>query len=321
LFTPLQNTFKVGRYRILFINLITVLAILALIELSARFILHNIYQRNFDSLLIINNKYGNSDGLRENATGSVWGKQLHTDPFAGRVNKGKPQASKKWIYLGDSVTEGVGVSDSETFCSLVSQTSDSFTFINPSLIGYSTADYLNVLQAYLTRYSDISHVTMFYCLNDVYGTAKSKDLPVMAKQNMAGRLNTYLTANCATYKLIKLYFYQNSNRYYLYDAAFYKPGNQNFTEAMEYLRQCANLCASKHILFNVVLLPYRSQLNAKKNQYEPQQMVLGFCKENHIECTDISGHLSSIQPASLYLFADEIHFSADGHKAITKALQ
>ena len=103
--------------RTLLINIFTSIAILAVLEIVSRVLLKAVYNRDFDSSLIVDNKYFSSSGLKENAHGIIWGKDFNTDSFACRkaarpCNRNK----KKWLFIGDSVTEGVGVADTITLC-------------------------------------------------------------------------------------------------------------------------------------------------------------------------------------------------------------
>lgn len=302
------------------INVITVIGLFVVIEIISNRILNKIYQREFDSSLLVDNKYFTSLGLKENAEGKVWGKQFHTNSLGCRKSKLLFDAKKKkWLFIGDSVTEGVGVEDSSTFSSLCAEVFTEQNVCNYSLIGYSTSDYVNVLKSVLNNDSTTELVTLFYCLNDVYGNAKSKDLPVMAKQNFIGKLNGILQNSCSTYKLLKLFFYQHSNRYFSYDLQFYKKEDAHFVQAMNDLRFCDSLCKSKNVFFNVVMLPYQSQLRDKN--FTPQQLVGEYCANDSIEFSDATESLSKQTDAnSLYLFADEIHFSEKGHKVISNFL-
>ena len=304
----------------LFINLIIIIVLLGIIELVCRAVLSRIYNRSFDSSLIEERKYGSSDGLKANANGIVWGKAFNTDELGGR--KTQPSTGKKKrLYIGDSVTEGVGVDDTSTFANRMSIINTSNDVRNFSLIGYSTADYVNVLKHYVSTDSSIASVAVFYCLNDVYSKASSKDLPAMAKQNLLGKINGLLQNDYATYKLLKLFVYQNSNSYYRYDSQFYTEDNAMFQLAIADLKTCDSICKAKGLQFKVCILPYRSQLSNGASKV-PQQKVAAFAKQNNITYVDISPALASDgKPKELYLFADEIHFSAKGHQKIAEYLQ
>ena len=302
-------------------TILGVIILLALLEIISRVVLKRIYDRSFDSSLIVDNKYFTSAGLKENAAGYVWGKPFHTDAFGCR--KGPVSFSskkKKWLFIGDSVTEGVGVDDSLTFAALVAKQIDSVNIMNYSLIGYSDADYLNVLEKLLANHdSSISKVTIFFCLNDVYGSAKTNQLPVMAKANWIGALNGWMQNKYATYKLVKLLVYERSDRYFKYDEQFYTAGNSFFEEAMERLRSCDSVCRASGVAMNVVMLPYCSQIagpGPDVNNRIPQTMVADYCYKKHIVFGEPSKYIGPGRWWGLYLFADEIHLSEEGHKKL-----
>jgi lysophospholipase L1-like esterase len=312
---------KKGWGKTLLINLLVLAALLVVIEIVSRVVLHKVYNRSFDSSLIVDNVFGSSSGMRKNAEGHVWGKTLHTDEDGWRKVKNRQPRKNKWLFIGDSVTEGVGVDDSSTFASLCSEQFTDFNVHNCALIGYSTSDYVNVLNTALQDDSAaVELVTVFFCLNDIYGQKKSKDdLPAIARRGWMSRINGLLQDRYATYKLIKLWFYKNSDRYFTYDLQFYQPGNERFIAAMHNLQTCDSVCKANGIYFNVVVLPYQSQLSSKN--FTPQRLINQFCKEKGIDCSDAAENLQK-QPdyADLYLFADEIHFSEKGHRAIADFL-
>jgi lysophospholipase L1-like esterase len=304
----------------LFINIIIIIVLLGIIELVCRAVLARIYNRSFDSSLIEEHKYGSSDGLKANANGIVWGQHFTTDELGGRKTFGNT-GKKKRLYIGDSVTEGVGVDDTSNFAYRASAIDTAYNVRNISLIGYSTADYVNVINHYVEADSTVGSIAVFYCLNDIYGKAATKDLPVMAKQNLLGKINGLLQNDYATYKLLKLLVYQNSNGYYRYDSQFYTEDNAMLKQAMADIKTCDSLCKAKGLKFELFLLPYRSQLHDNGDR-TPQQKVTAFSKQNNIACTDISPALASYgKPKELYLFTDEIHFSAKGHQKIAEYLQ
>ena len=308
--------------RLVFVNVLVLFVLIVVMEVISRIVLYEVYNRSFDHRLLVDNKYGNSTGMKANSEAVIWGRQLHTDALGWRKNKAPLTGKKKkWLFIGDSVAEGVGVDDSSTFVSLCSDELRDYDVVNCSLIGYSTADYLNVLQDYFVKQdTSIEIVTVCYCLNDVYGASKSTELPAIAKQNWIGKFNGWLQDNYATYRLIKLLVFKKSNRYYQYDAAFYTARNPNFTSSMQLLKQCDSLCKERNIFLNVVLLPYRSQATGLDNE-EPQALVDSFCKANAIEVSNANEYLKKIEkPSNLYLFADEIHFSVEGHKRVAEYL-
>lgn len=310
-------------WRLVLVNALLLMALLATTEVVCRIVLAQIYNRSFDSSLIQDNKYGSSSGLRPNTSGMVWGYLMHTDTFGARRNNIAYKAgAKKWLHIGDSVAEGVGVADSSTFSALAANVFSEFNVLNFSLIGYSTADYTNVLTSLVPNDTSVELVTLFYCLNDVYGHTPAANLPSIARPDWLGNINALLQNRYATYKLIKLLFYQHSNKYFTYDLQFYQKDNPYFVQSMKYLYQCDSVCKSNGKFFQVVMLPYRSQLQGDLNTgSKPQQLVGQFCNAAGISFSDASQYLAHQKDVnSLYLFADEIHFSEKGHNAIARFL-
>jgi hypothetical protein len=154
---------KNGLAKTLLINLLVVAGLLVLLEIISRVVLHKIYDRGFDSSLIVDNVYGTSAGMLKDAEATVWGKTLHTDENGWRKVKNKYPRKNKWLFIGDSVTEGVGVDDSSTFASLCSERYVDFNITNCSLIGYSSNDYVQVLSGMLAQDSAaVELVTVFF---------------------------------------------------------------------------------------------------------------------------------------------------------------
>ncbi len=68
------------------------------------------------------------------------------------------------------------------------------------------------------------------------------------------------------------------------------------------------------------MLPYRSQLDGADNNETPQRLVGGYCRQHNVAFGAITFSNTGLLPNNaidkLYLFADEIHFSAEGHKMV-----
>lgn len=311
---------SVEKRRIIVINLLVTIAILTVAEVTSYILLQKVYNRSFDSELIEDNMYYTSAGVKPNRVTKVWGKQFSTDYYGGRLNPSATGNKRKWLFIGDSVTEGVGVGDSSTFAARTQCAGQTEDVYNLSLIGYSLPDYVNVIKFALERDLDIDRVTLFYCLNDVYGTAKSTDLPVMGKASIIGSASRLLQEYCNTYKLVKLLVFHDSNSYFKYDLQFYNENNPRFTEAMQSLSEFNTVCREYGIIPSVVLLPYRSQLKPKNADTQlPQKLVMDYCKAHGIRAWNAAPFLTETQsPEAMYLFADEIHFSEQGHKEMAE---
>ena len=303
------------------IPFIVTIAILLVLELVARSVLSSIYNRKFDSSLIQENKFGSSPGLKPNAYGVVWGKPFHTDEIGARKNSKKKSGKAKLLIIGDSVTEGVGVNDSSTFANIINDRSD-LDVRNISLIGWSVDDYANAIDCVVVQNHDIKDIYLFYCLNDIYGSHKTKDLPSIGHRGILSRINGAMQDRYATYKLIKLYTYQHSAKYFQYDSALYH--NKVLVQhTLNSLMHIKTLCDDRHIELRLFIMPYKSQFDNReaefKNPSEPQLTLEKEFHSLHIHYLDLLPAMShaaittDTHPDDLYLYADEIHLSAKGH--------
>ncbi len=295
------------------------ISILAVLEGISRVILSNVYNRKFDSSLIEENKYGTSSGLKSNATGLVWGKPFHTDEMGGRMTIKKGKGKLKMLVIGDSVTEGVGVDDTATFIDLATKGWDDWDIRNISLIGWSSSDYRNVVDHLIVKDSGIKILCLFYCLNDIYGKSTSTELPPIANKGFISSINALLQDRCAIYKLIKLFVYQDSQSYYQYDQAFYND-SLRVNAVMDDLVHIKDVCDSSKVVFTMYILPYRSQLIDRNNDL-PQRVLAAKLRENHIMYVDLLKEVPNKKDyKDWYLFGDEIHLSAMGHRAVAEAI-
>lgn len=298
--------------------MVVTFTLLVISEGICKAILQRIYNRDYNSALIKEHCRGTSPCHKSGFAGTVWGKQYTTDSLGNRKTK-TVRGKRKLLFIGDSVTEGVGVTDSSTFVNLYSSEDTTHTIFNYSLIGYSVSDYRNTLSTVISGDSSTDQVVLMWCLNDVYGKSNTNELPVMAQKGLLSKLNTLLQDNSSTYKLIKLLIYQNSLAYYRYDRNFYSPGNPFYDNAVAELIACDSVCKKNNTNLLVAVLPYRSQL--ENSDYGPQQLLEDFCYRNQIKYLDIAKGLQSAKDyKSLYLFADEIHLSVEGHKRVSNYL-
>jgi hypothetical protein len=120
------------------------------------------------------------------------------------------------------------------------------------------------------------------------------------------------------FKLIKLFVYQDSKYYYEYDAAFYTD-EAKVKETMSFYRCIDSICRQKGIELSFFILPYKSQLAS--NNIGPQSLMGIKFNEANISAHDLIQELKKYnEKDNLYLFADEIHLSASGHKAVAEII-
>lgn len=301
--------------------LITMLMILA-IEIVSRALLGWVYDRGFPTMLIQAGRYGPTDGLNPGASATVWGAPFSVDDRGGRATGQRAGSGRGYrLFLGDSVGEGVGVADSACAVSVVAREEERYQVVNLCHIGYSTCDQLEVLRRWADTCSTIHRATVLFTLNDAYGRAGTDDLPPLRSPGATAALRAWLQDHVATYRMLKLLLLQGSDHYFRYDRSFYAPGDPHLATTLQCLDDLRYTCLGRNILLDVVMLPYRSQL-ADGADRTPQEMIASACRERGIPFTDVHDSFRRVEdPASLYLFADEIHLSVEGHARLARVLQ
>jgi hypothetical protein len=135
---------------LVFFNLAIALLFVGALEMFVRLTIPEIQELGTDASLITPNTYGPSAGLTPNCTAKCYGAAVRTDSEGFiQYSSNDLDHGPSWLILGDSVTMGVGVNSDSTFSGLLAASLDSLKVLNPSLIGYSSRDYVNVLRVLL----------------------------------------------------------------------------------------------------------------------------------------------------------------------------
>ena len=299
------------------ISFITFL-LLVFIELFIRICFPNIQPEGCDKKLMQDFVYGPSMGLVPNSQGVFFGKMIYTDQNRGRGNKHFFNKKKhSWLHLGDSVTMGVGVDDDSTFSALMAAEIDSLNILNPSLIGYSIIDYKNVVEHLIVHDSNalkISHITLFYCLNDIY------HLPFKKEPSSTYYFFEFLKTHYRTYIALKGIFFNRPKSIYEYDKSFYTKDSKELKKVVNTIIQIQELCVKNHIALNVVVMPYLSQLNAAERPTKEYKILSEALNKNNNNPPSLMDASTAFKKEDdykkYYLYGDGIHFSSAGHLQI-----
>ena len=302
-------------------NLICISLVLGGLEVYVRLTAQNIVPLGTDKKLVIDNAYGSSPGLNPGTHGKCYGAGFGISPL-GFIEYAAPHDTSKasWLFMGDSITMGAGIDPNHSFTGLVASQCESLNIVNPSLIGYSSADYVNVVSALLSRPLNIRRVTIFWCLNDVYSNITLADIPGQQARLSGGSVLSFIKLHIMLFQWIKARFYDRSENYYAYDAAFYaNPSDRHLASALADLSTVVDLCKVHAVQCDVVLLPYEYQLRkASATTHLPQVLLSQQIAGTGTPVFDPSAFLTSRSrnPADLYLYNDGIHFSKQGHQAM-----
>ncbi|MEO8398543.1 MAG: SGNH/GDSL hydrolase family protein [Ignavibacteriaceae bacterium] len=305
-------------------NIIVVLFMIIIFELIIRFFVPEIQPQGTSEKILKENRYFTSIGLNPNSNGFSNGANVSVNKFGFRNNNIPIDTSKEsWLFLGDSVTMGIGVEDDSTFSAIIQRKFSNINILNPSAIGWSVNDYKNAAKYFITKNENnlkISKIFIFYCLNDLYNSEISKEAPGEYLRENFGSLLRYIRLNSRLYIFLKNLFSDRSKAYFEYDKQFYNPNNPEFENAIKTIISIDSLCARKKIQFIFVSLPYEYQLRGKGNSKQPQQLIIGRLLSENILTYNMFNFFSekALQKAvgskSLFLYYDGIHFSNLGHR-------
>ena len=178
--------------KILAVNFVVVLSIFIILELTIRLFYPQINLTGTSSALLKDNVYFDSPGLNPCTKGESYGKIKEVDSagfwkYSKISHKGIGFQNRRtnWLLLGDSAAMGIGVENDSTFAGILNSQIDSINILNPSLIGYSSKDYLNVVKKIVEENNnelEIRKLLIFWCLNDVYDNYPTKDTPDMRSE-------------------------------------------------------------------------------------------------------------------------------------------
>lgn len=306
------------RIRTFLIVTSSVVGILVVLEAGVRLFGPPIPEVGTDRTLVADSVFGSSRGLRPGSSGTSNGARVDVDA-RGLIHYGSSRAegAPGWLFLGDSVTMGIGVDPDSTFAGWVAAETDSLEVWNPSLIGYAVDDYARVFDSFAGN-PDLRRVTLFWCLNDVYPDGKAGD-PGSLVRMTGGRLLRWIQRNYRTYHWLKALVMDRPRSYFEYVNGRYESDPGLVEEAVAGIRRMKMVAEREGVEFAVVLLPYEYQLR-EPGHMGPQEMLVDLLADDSMAVYEPSSYLrdGGIRTSDLYLFGDGIHFSATGHRALAR---
>lgn len=308
-------------------NIVAVIILLLLFEFLVRLFIPEIRFSGTDRRLMIDSLYSSSAGLVANKSGLSFGvlkttNELRVWKYKSRFDKNK----KVLLYLGDSVTMGIGVEDDSTFAGKLSET---FNLLNPSLIGYSSFDYLNAFNSFVLENEnnfEYSDVIVCWTLNDVYSNFIQNDQPMFSKGDLLFYLIEFLRNNSKAYIFTKNLVSDRPEVYYKYDRQFYERGHKYLTSAVSDINLIADKCKEQNIRFTVLILPYEWQIRNYKSEdvFEPQKLLTDLLNKNQninvVDCKE-AFQQNYKRSKDFYLYGDGIHLSEAGHQLIAEFMK
>ena len=315
------------------VNAVLAAGLLLFIEGCVRQMHPEIGPLGTESRLFTDSAFAGVPGPRPLASGTSNGARFEAtaDGF-WHYSSGASKAEAAWLFLGDSVTMGVGVEPDRTFAGRLAALRKDVRVLNPSLMGHSVEDYVDILEAILARRDDVARVTLFWCLNDIYrrdvpadgsddvGATEDPNLEV---RRMLGPVLGFIHRRLYSYQWLKASVLDRPRRYFEHDAILYE--GKLLDAAVRDLSRMSSLCSDENLRCEIVLLPYEYQLRAggEPEVRLPQHRLRNRISELNLPVYDPTSFLleQSGDSSDLYLYGDGIHFSERGHYFLAKFLE
>lgn len=311
-------------------NVLSVIGLFALMEVGVRMIMPEIGPIGTEKTLINDDAFNGRGGLAKNAEGTSNGALVQTDerrviaysrPFDSSLNS--------VLFLGDSVTMGLGVQSDSTFAGLLSGSMDSLNILNTALIGYNGTDYKAVVDSFLSvkspleyDWQNVEQVVVFWCLNDIYKDVPPSTIPGGMTRKFGAGILPFIRRHFRLYQVLKNAFFDRSRSYYEHDAFYYAPFGQYYQHAILMLEKIQKICNEQGVGLQVVLLPYEYQLRTHlpaDSLNIPQKLFKKDLQARNIPVTDAFSFMRSMGDSKeLYLYGDGIHFSNAGHRVFAE---
>ncbi len=321
--------------RVAGVNLAVGLALVLALEGAVRVLRPDVGPAGTDAGILLDRAFaddeGTTVGLRPGARGEANGVPVRVDAdgfHAYSGNAGLPASTPAWLWLGDSVTFGVGVAQDSTVAGRLAVRQDTARVLNPSVLGWGTADYRRRLDAALAGGLRPERVTVVWCLNDADPARPltAGDVGPVEDALRAGRV--WLNVHSRLYRWAKDAALDRPARYLAHDAALYDPLLRGpgrppapVDRALASLWALADTLDARGVPLDVVVAPYEPQLRPGGTR-APQRALVPRLRARGIPTLDLAEAFVQAggDPAALYLWSDGIHWSARGHAVAADAV-
>lgn len=315
-------------------NVVGVAALLLALEGAVRMARPDIQPAGAEASLFLDSAFvdaaGRTTGLRPGAVGTANGETVRVDAGGFHVYGGNADVDSGgvWLWLGDSVTFGVGVPADSTVAGRLAARQDTARILNPAVLGWGTADYRRRLTAALADGVVPARVTLVWCLNDADPARPSAPGEVSTVEDWKRKAKVWLNVHSRLYRLAKDAMLDRPLRYFEHDRQLYEPllDTRAGREPHPVDRALADLWAiqdtlsARGIPFDVVVAPYEPQL--RPGSRAPQLGLLPRLRARGLPTLDLIDAFAEAadDPSTLFLWSDGIHWSSRGHAVAADAI-
>ena len=284
---------------------------------------------------LVQNEEGRIVGNARNSAGVSFGVPVHSDDLGFRISPGYayPKSDEAVLFVGDSVTFGVGVPEEDTFVGLFRKSVPDKLVYNASVVGYSLVDYKRVIRDFVPAHPEVKDVYLVYCLNDLFDEAALKPVPAQEDAPLKRSFKDavrwgFRAANEWLGSSSKLYVYitgmtaDPSLNHFLSDRKLHERGDEEFRRVAGQFVEIAEALNARGIRLTVLINPYEMQLREPTDvNLAPQRRIEAFLSENGIRWIDTMERFRGFDRSTdAFLFADPMHLNGTGHRVVHEAL-
>lgn len=309
--------------KIILFNIIIIIILLILSESIVRFL--NLSQMQGYKAEIFRDKINR---LKPNSKGVVGGIKFFVDKNGLRVPEinYKYKTTNKILFIGDSVTFGVGVAEEESFVGIFRKNLHTSEVYNLSLFGYQIEDYKVQLNE-LKKFYPIRKIIYFLTLNDVYDHDNVRTVNFIENKyqdgwkkilnlNFLRNINVYLRERSYLFTYLKGVAIDPQASWFANVLSYYKENDlQNLNS---FFTKFSNFAFNNKIEAYLFIVPYEFQTRkCDFNSLFPQNKIKELTKEVKINIYDLTSDFCDYSnPKRLFLKYDPMHLSKEGHKFV-----
>lgn len=295
--------------------------------------------------LFVAEAFGPSRGNTPNVQAISYGGAIYTDEHGFRVPEGglpdDANKSEAIIVLSDSVGFGPAVEEPDTFAGVLRARFPARRVYNASVIGYTTRDYRNFIDAFVPLHDEVTDVVLVFCLNDVTSRSAARiDWHLEAEAEMETKPEADLTESLRAVTLFSAAndFLRSRSKFYLQFkyrllgtqrrgwelvSSVYAPGREaDLAASLEDVGAIAANLKTRGISFVVVLSPYWYQLENPEDPATqvPQRKLGEQLAAMGVKTVDARPYFYEPPMTAYFLPFDPVHLSKEGHRVMANAI-
>jgi len=280
--------------------------------------------------------------------------------FKSKCGKNISNNNYDYVFIGDSFTEGVGLSHEKTFVGIFEDSSKK-KIANLGVSSYSPIIYFHKIRYFLEKDINMKHVIVFLDLSDIQNemfreecNGKVCNKNQKSKKDFKSDILTFKFKNflkndfkftLLTMQYLKREFCKNiliSRCSYVYDKNFERSNwihefeknisingkyNDSFNQTIFYLDQIQQILEQKEIDFSLAIYPWPGNIFYNKNTAAYQNYFQKYCK---IKCKYFFNYFDDFEilvknngknkVIKDYFFYGDMHFNEKGNYVIAKKL-